>query len=51
MKPDLTRCARSVANTPEPPACDPSFTLNRQIAQARQDMGPVKWAALQREWL
>ena len=28
----------------------PTFTLDRQIARARHDMGDAKWAQLNREW-
>ena len=33
-----------------PRECDPSFTLERQIAEARRDMGPARWAELMAEW-
>lgn len=28
----------------------PTFTLDRQIAQARREMGETKWHELNREW-
>lgn len=28
----------------------PTFTLNRQIAQARKEMGETRWAELNREF-
>lgn len=28
----------------------PTFTLDRQIEQARREMGPDRWAKLQAEW-
>jgi hypothetical protein len=35
----------------EPEAeCAPTYTLDRQIDQARADMGETKWQRLQREW-
>lgn len=32
------------------PEWTPSHTLNRQIASARREMGPQKWAELNAEW-
>jgi hypothetical protein len=49
--PDLTRCQRSVAHTPEPEACEPTYTLDRQIAQARRDMGKAEWDRLSKDYL
>lgn len=28
----------------------PTYGIDRQIAQARRDMGPKRWAELQAEW-
>lgn len=28
----------------------PSYTLDRQITRARKEMGPVRWAELDKEW-
>ena len=28
----------------------PTFTLDRQIAEARASMGEARWAELQKEW-
>ena len=36
-------------NQPAPESA-PTFTLDRQIAQARRDMGEARWAELQKEW-
>ena len=30
--------------------CDPTHSLDRQIAQARQEMGEARWAELNAEW-
>ncbi len=30
--------------------CEPTFNLDEQIAQARADMGPGRWAELNLEW-
>lgn len=30
--------------------CEPTYTLDREVAQARADMGDAKWARLQAEW-
>lgn len=32
------------------PECEPTFTLERQVAQARRDMGEARWNQLQAEW-
>ena len=32
------------------PEWSPTYGMSRQIAQARRDMGPEKWAALNAEW-
>ena len=45
-----TRCRQAVANTPEPPAVEPTFTLDRHIANARREMGEARWAQLNSEW-
>jgi len=45
-----TRCRQAVANTPEPPAVEPTFTLDRHIARARREMGADRWAQLNSEW-
>lgn len=29
---------------------EPAYTLDRQIALAREEMGPVKWAKVMAEW-
>ncbi|MFK4871627.1 hypothetical protein [Novosphingobium sp. ZW T3_23] len=47
---DTTRCQRAIANTPEAPACLPTFNLDRSINAARADMGEARWAQLNREW-
>jgi hypothetical protein len=38
--------------TEEPPVPDyvPNFTLDRQIAEAREQMGESRWQQLQAEW-
>lgn len=38
--------------TEEPPVaeCCPTFTLDRQIATARTEMGEERWQQLQDEW-
>lgn len=33
-----------------PRECDPTYTLDRQIADARKAMGEERWSALQAEW-
>ncbi|WP_324695444.1 hypothetical protein [Novosphingobium sp. RL4] len=48
--PDTTRCQRAVATSPEAPACLPTFTLDRHIAQSRREMGEARWAELNAEW-
>lgn len=30
--------------------CEPTHTLDRQVAQARREMGEARWQQLQREW-
>jgi hypothetical protein len=30
--------------------CEPTYSLDRQIAQARADMGEARWQQLQAEW-
>ncbi len=35
---------------PRPRDCDPTFTLERHIANARREVGEARWAALQAEW-
>ena len=30
--------------------CAPTFTLDRQIEQARREMGEARWQQLQAEW-
>ena len=37
-------------NAPKARECEPTFTLDRQIAEARQEMGEDRWAELQAEW-
>jgi hypothetical protein len=32
------------------PEWNPTHTLDRQIAAARREMGPERWAELQKEW-
>lgn len=32
------------------PDYEPTFTLDRQIAHARREMGEARWAELQAEW-
>lgn len=33
-----------------PRECEPTFTLERHVAQARRDMGEARWNQLQAEW-
>ncbi len=30
--------------------CEPTYTLERQVAQARREMGEAKWQRLMAEW-
>lgn len=32
------------------PSVEPAFTLDRQIASARKDMGEKRWSELNGEW-
>lgn len=32
------------------PECEPTYTLDRQIAAARAEMGEQRWAELNAEW-
>lgn len=36
---------------PTEPEWAPTMTLNKQVAQARREMGEARWAELNREWL
>lgn len=53
-KPDNARCRRSVATLPpEAPwsnECAPTFTLDREIARARAEMGEAEWMRRNSEW-
>lgn len=49
-RPDTTRCQRAVEHLGNTPSCMPTFTLDRQIAQARREMGEARWAQLDAEW-
>ena len=40
-----------MTQAPNPSIPEPSFTLDRQIAEARERMGEAEWQRLQREWL
>lgn len=42
---------RSASGFDPIPECAPNFSLDRQIAQARREMGEARWAQLQREWV
>lgn len=35
---------------PSEPEWMPTMTLSKQVAQARREMGPERWAALNAEW-
>lgn len=52
-RPDTTRCQRAVEGRPEipwGPSNAPNFSLDKQVAQARREMGEDRWAQLNREW-
>lgn len=45
---------RTIADTSEPACsneCAPTFTLDRELARARADMGEARWVDLNAEWL
>ncbi|WP_374412687.1 hypothetical protein [Novosphingobium colocasiae] len=43
--------AQALVNSdPRAPEHFPNFSLDRQIAQARKEMGEKRWAELQEEW-
>lgn len=44
---DLIAAKQLDQNEPEETSC---WSLDRQIAQARRDMGPARWAELNKEW-
>lgn len=40
-----------MASEPEPPReCEPTYTLDKQIAEARRQIGERRWAKLNDEW-
>jgi hypothetical protein len=53
-KPDPLRCRRAVENLTDSPwvASDaPTYTLDRDVADARRRMGEREWQRLNAEWL
>lgn len=43
----MTALSRIVPETRE---CDPTFALDRHIAEARERMGEERWQQLEEEW-
>lgn len=54
MKGERTRaaCLKSIWAEQDQPycECEPTYTLDRQIAEGRKNMGGERWAQLNREW-
>lgn len=40
----------SASQTDDLPPVEPTYTLDRQVARARRQMGEKRWAELQKEW-
>lgn len=46
----MTIAAKIAASFETPPEHSPTFSLEKQVREARREMGEARWAQLQAEW-